>query len=156
MLRALASRTEFYAIIGVDEHVFAPFRVTWKAMGSHLDAAVLSEVDTPYGRKPLLSTHTTSLIATRREYEAHYLCALLNSEVVDRFIRSFSAAGRGFGAPSVIANVAIPKYDGGDPRHRELARLSLEAHKAVAAGQSVDELQEKVNQAARRLWNIES
>jgi len=156
VIREFAKRSEFYAMYAVSQHSLAPYRVTWKRMASRIEAAVLSDVDTPFGRKAVLSLDTTSLVPTDDADEAHFLCAVLNSALVDGYIRSFSSAGRGFGAPSVIKNVAIPKFDKDNPLHRELSGLSMQAHDAVAAGASVDELQTRIDAAARKLWNIDS
>ena len=86
--------------------------------------------------------------------EVHYLCAILNSDVVDSFIRSFSSAGRGFGAPSVMENLAIPEFDSENRLHNRLAELSQEAHTLVARGRDVGEQEAQINEAVRQLWNI--
>ncbi|MBM3313024.1 hypothetical protein FJY70_00360 [candidate division WOR-3 bacterium] len=146
----------FYSQYNIGTWTFARYRVTWKRMASRIEAAVLSSVRTPLGTKPLISTDTTSFIALDDKQEAHYLCALLNSDIVDSYVRSFSSAGRGFGAPSVMANVAIPKFDPQNKLHARLAELSLQAHKLVKAGKTVDDIQQEIDAAARKLWNIKS
>ena len=79
----------FYSIYNTSRLSVAPHRVTWKRMASRLDAVVLSQVLTPFGPKPMVSTDTTAFIPTDDAREAHYLCALLNSAVVGAFVRSF-------------------------------------------------------------------
>jgi len=111
---------------------------------------------TPFGTKPLISTKTTALFPVREKSEAHYLCAILNSDVVDGFIRSFSAAGRGFGAPSVMQNLAVPEFNSGTRLHNRLANLSIEAHDLVAKGRDISDQETQINEAVRRLWNIRS
>ena len=125
-------------------------------MASQMSAAVLSSVKTPFGTKTLISTDTTSFFALDNRQEAHYLCALLNSDVVNSYISSFSSAGRGFGSPSAMENVAIPKFDSRNRLHVRLAELSEEAHALVKADKPTDEVQKQVDEAVRKLWNIKS
>ncbi len=154
VVRQFAERTEFYAMYGIGEYTFARYRVAWKRMASRLAATVLSTLRTPFGTKPVISTDTTSFFTARNKVEAHYLCAILNSAVVDGFIRSFSSGGRGFGAPSVMQNLAIPPFDENNRLHRRLRELSQEAHGRVARGQGIEDVREQINQRVRELWNI--
>lgn len=156
VVREFAEKTEFYAMYGIGEYTVASYRVTWKRMASKLEAVVLTTLPTPFGRKTVISTDTTSFFVARNRGEAHYLCAILNSDIVDGFIRSFSSAGRGFGAPSVMENLAIPEFDSENKLHNKLADLSQEAHTVVARGEDVSDQEAKINEAVRRLWNIKS
>ena len=118
----------FYSQFNVADYTFARYKVVWKRMASDLVAAVVSQAKTPYGFKMVIPTDTTSLIATEDEGEAHYLCAVLNSAPVREFIKTYSSAGRGFGAPSVMRHVGIPKFDPRNPVHVGLAELSQQLH----------------------------
>lgn len=127
-VRELAERTEFYSMFAIGPYTVARYKVVWKRMASDLVAAVVSQAKTPYGFKMVIPTDTTSLIATEDEGEAHYLCAVLNSAPVREFIKTYSSAGRGFGAPSVMRHVGIPKFDPRNPVHVGLAELSQQLH----------------------------
>ena len=76
--------------------------------------------------------------------------------MVDEYIRSFSSPGRGFGAPSVMNNLAIPKFNSNNKIHMKIAELSQKAHNLVAQGKEIEELQNDLNEAVERLWNIKS
>ena len=156
VVRQFAEKTEFYAMYGIGEYTVATYRVTWKRMASKMAAMVLSTLPTPFGRKTAISTDTTSFMVARNRGEAHYLCAILNSDIVDSFIRSYSSAGRGFGAPSVMENLAIPEFDSENRVHSRLADLSIEAHKLVGRGHAIADPEAQINEAVRRLWNIRS
>jgi hypothetical protein len=119
-------------------------------------AVVLSTVETPFGRKPIISTDTTSYFAVENQAEAHYLCAVMSSALIGDYIRSFSSAGRGFGAPSVTNTLAVPKFEQTNKLHRRLAELSLEAHKLVAKGSEPDEPQAAINETVKQLWTTKS
>ncbi|MCX7886568.1 MAG: N-6 DNA methylase, partial [Verrucomicrobiae bacterium] len=123
-VRELAERTAFYAMFGIGPYTVARYKVVWKRMASDLVAAVVSTHKTPFGHKKVIPTDTTSLIACEDEAEAHYLCALLNSEPVREFVKSFSSAGRGFGAPSVVSHIGIPKFDPKNRLHQRLSKCS--------------------------------
>ncbi len=124
----LEARHPFYSQFNVGTETLAPFKVVWGRMASDLSAAVVSDWAGLLGRKMLLPLETTAFIGVRTPEEAHYLCAVLNSSPVRAFIRSFSSAGRGFGTPSVLSHLRLPRFDPSSPTHGELARLSTAMH----------------------------
>jgi len=156
VVREFALKTEFYAMYGISEYTFEKYRVVWKRMASKMAAVVLSRLRTPFGLKTAISTDTTSFIAVQDEKEAHYLCGILNSKVVDEYIGSFSSPGRGFGAPSIMSNLAIPKFNGKHRLHRRISELSPKAHTLVAQERGIEELQRDLDEALESLWNIKS
>ena len=123
----------YYSQFNIAPETFAPFKVVWKRMTNDLAAAVVSEWDGPLGAKLILPLETTAFIGLDNADEAHYLCAYLNSGVVRRFVKSFSAAGRGFGTPSAIGRVRIPKFDPANPAHLKLAEISRHCHRVGQA-----------------------
>jgi hypothetical protein len=157
-LRQLAERTAFYAVFGVADYTVARYKVVWKRMTSDLIAAVISQFKAPFGFKTIIPVETTALIATDNEGEAHYLCAIINSTPVREFIKSFSSAGRGFGTPSVMNHVGIPKFDSENELHQKLAQLSKTLH-TLKAENKLDEvarLEKDVDASVCRLFGIES
>ncbi|HEX42042.1 MAG TPA: SAM-dependent DNA methyltransferase [Phycisphaerales bacterium] len=137
-VRELAERTEFYAMFGIGPYTVARYKVVWKRMAGDLVAAVIGRHKTPFGWKMIVPTDTTSLFATDRQDEAHYLCAILNSSPVRDFVKSYSSAGRGFGAPSVMEHVGIPTFDGKNKNHGRLSELSRELHRLRADDKEVE------------------
>jgi hypothetical protein len=156
-VRELAERTAFYAMFGIGPYTVARYKVVWKRMASDLVAAVISQAKTEFGWKTIIPTDTTSLFATESENEAHYLCAILNAACVRRFIKSYSSAGRGFGAPSVMEHVRIPKFDETSETHQELAELSKKLHKLVAKGnrEGISKLEQEVDNHVKELFGVE-
>ena len=146
----------FYSMYNISEESFSKYRVVWKRMASKMTAVVLSRLRTPFGLKTAISTDTTSLFAVDDEKEAYYLCGILNSDVVDEYIRSFSSPGRGFGAPSIMSHLAIPKFNSDNKNHIKIVELSQKAHNLVAQGKEIEKLQDDLNEAVERLWNIKS
>ena len=104
----------------------------------------------------VIATDTTSLFPTGNEDEAHYLCAIINSKPVREFLKSFSSAGRGFGAPSVMEPVGIPPFDVSNTLHGELASHSKQLHKKKSRGLDIEctALEREVDDAVRRLFGL--
>jgi hypothetical protein len=146
----------FYSMYNISEESFAKYRVVWKRMASKMAAVVLSRLRSPFGLKTAISTDTTSLFAVDDEKEAQYLCGILNSKVVNEYIGSFSSAGRGFGAPSVMSNLAIPKFNSDNKIHMKIMVLSQRTHNLVAQGKEIGKLQDELDEAVENLWNIKS
>jgi hypothetical protein len=150
------SGSPFYSQFNIAEYTFARYKVVWKRMASDLVAAVASQAKTPYGFKTIIPTDTTSLIATEDEAEAHYLCAVLNSTPVREFIKTYSSAGRGFGAPSVMQHVGIPRFDPANAAHTGLADLSRELHALREKDREIEmpPLEKQVDALAERLFGL--
>ncbi|MBM4038257.1 MAG: hypothetical protein FJ290_07045 [Planctomycetes bacterium] len=155
-VKQFAERTEFYAMFGIGPYTVARYKVVWKRMASDLVAAVASHVKTPYGFKTIIPTDTTSLIATEDEAEAHYLCAVLNSTPVRDFIKTYSSAGRGFGAPSVMQHVGIPTFASGNLVHASLAQLSRQLHDLREKDRLMEmpPLERQVDELAAQLFGL--
>jgi methylase of polypeptide subunit release factors len=153
-VRELAERTAFYAMFGIGPYTVARYKVVWKRMANDLVAAVIGQHKTDFGWKTIIPTDTTSIFATEKDDEAHYLCAILNSLPVRKFIKSYSSAGRGFGAPSVMEHVGIPKFDTKNKNHVKLSELSKALHRLRAKGKEteMDKLEDEVNAAAWKLF----
>jgi len=154
VIKQLMESTSFYAMYAVGDYTFAKYRIAWKFMASKINATVISKVKTLFGVKPVVSTKTTAFFAVDNKDEAHYLCAILNSEIVNDFIKSFSSAGRGFGTPSVMKHLAIPCFNNSNEVHKKLAELSEKAHDLVKRGKSTEDVERQINTVVIKLWNI--
>jgi len=94
------------------------------------------------------------LVAFDNEKEAHYVCAVLNSTPA-RFIVASYAISIQLG-PHVLENIKVSKYDPKNNTHKELIRLSMQCHEKVAAGISVGDLEEQIDELAAELWGLSS
>lgn len=124
-------RHPFWSMFNVGTYTLERWRVGWRIMGSKMAAAVL-----PFeGERPVLPQNTHAFISCETEDEAHYLCAMLNSSLVNFLVRSYSVAGgKSFAPPHIMEYVKIPRYDARDQSHAKLARLSEECHRAAEQG----------------------
>ena len=148
----------FYGQRNISHHVFANYKVVWKRQGNDLVAAVVSHQKTIFGYKTTICLDPCSLFSTNNESEAHYLCAIINSKPVRDFVKSFSSAGRGFGTPSVMEHIAIPKFDPQNPLHQKLAEISKKCHKLKEENKEkeIKALEKENDELVKKLFEIES
>lgn len=146
----------FYSQFNICEDTFSRYKVVWKRMTNDLIATVISQWKTPFGYKTIIPFETTALIATDNESEAHYICSIINSTPVRDFIKSFSSAGRGFGTPSVMEHIGIPKFKKDNKTHKKLCELSKKLHKLKLKGveKGVVELEKEVDKSVCALFGI--
>ena len=130
--RRYQERGPFYSMYNVGPYTMAPVKVVWRRMDRRLNAAVVEEDDDPLlGRRPVIPQETCVLVACDSADEAHYLCAVLNSAVVNELVRASSVrGGKGFGTPGMLEFVPLGRFQPDNRRHGELAALSRTAHAA--------------------------
>jgi SAM-dependent methyltransferase len=122
----------------------APLRVVYAASGT-LPAAMLLRDDTAIIEHKLYWTRPST------EDEAHYLCAILNSETARSRAERYQSRGQ-FGArdfDKVVFNLPIPVFDAAKTLHRELAEAGAQAE-VVAASVELKE-GEKFQRARKRI-----
>jgi hypothetical protein len=150
----------------ISRKTFAPFKVVWRTMGSSIDATVLEATDDKrVGKKTLIHKNTVISVSLDDKSEAHYLCAVLNSALVNFVARSYSVkGGKSFGSANLLGFIAIPKYASSNAIHQRLAALSQQAHALAAQTSEVSETSEvsarlaaieaEIDLAAAKLWGI--
>lgn len=148
----------FYSQFNISKETFALYKVIWKAMSNDIIASVISQVRTTLGYKAAIPLHTTSFFSSNNESEAHYLCAIINSNPVREFIKSFSSAGRGFGTPSVMEHVGIPKFDPGNKIHKKLSEISIKCHKLKLLNKEkeIEELEKENDILVKKLFGVKN
>jgi len=155
--RRYQAHAPFWSMYNVGPYTLAPWKVVWRRMDRQINAAVAGPINDPWlGLRPLVPQETCVLIAAGSAQEAHYLCALLNSSVAGFLVRSHSVCGgKGFGTPSILDFLALPRFDPHDSRHAHLAACSLEAHDKTARGEDCSALQQEMDRLAARLWGVD-
>ncbi len=138
----------FWSQYNVGPYTFAPYKVVWKEQSSEFQAAVVSSLN----GKAIVPDHKLMLIALQEVIEAHYVCAILNS-TPSRFVVCGYAISVQLG-PHILKNIKIPKFDPNNETHQGLAYLSMKCHEKVAAGISVSDLEEQIDEHAAELWGL--
>ena len=123
------------------------FRVLYGGSGTNIACFVL-EVGTSelrvYRRRVqgVIVDYTCFYYTAQTKAEAHYLCAILNSQYVNQQIKAHQPEGL-WGARHIqrtpFEACAIPIFDTNNPDHLDLARLSQEAHARIEEMKTLEE-----------------
>ena len=104
----------------------APIRIVYTKAGTNLVAAVVRD-------ETAIIDHKLYWAAAENPEEAYYLCAILNSEALRASVEQFQSQGQ-WGArdfDKYVFNLPIPKFDGNDSLHRELASVGKTAEEVA-------------------------
>jgi len=145
----------FYSIYNVGGYTFAPYKTVWKEISVGLKAAVISTASHPHmARKVVVPDHKLTLVGLTRPDEAHFLCALLNCVLARYIVQTYTITTQI--STHILEHVGVPKYDGRNSLHRELALLSQRAHGFAAKGEkeALKEVGEEMDRKAAGLWDI--
>jgi len=139
----------FYAIYNVGKYTFAPYKVVWAEIAKTLVAAVVSSQELPYGlgEKPIVPDHKIYFVPLDDEDQAHFLCALLNSEPVRTFVDSFTVKTQ---VGTLFRHLRLPSFVPADPTHSRLVELSKKAHSEGIT----DEIQSEIDRLVVSLLSV--
>lgn len=153
-----ATNAPFYTMFNIITETMSPWKVVWP-MGSNDMKAAVTHLHSVNGNPKVVIpiTGTMTYLPVTEEDEAHYVCCILNSSPVREYIKSFSSAGRGFGAPSIISHIRIPTFNAKDKSHLELATLSKRAHHEVRKGnlKEVALIEQKIKREISQFYGID-
>jgi hypothetical protein len=144
------ARDPFYSMYNVGPYTLAPYKVAWREVSTDLRAAVVEPCDT--GR-PIVPDHTLIAVKVDSKEEAHYLCTLLNSSVVNFIVRGYVALHP---SPHVMKYIPVPKFSAIHEIHRALAKASTKAHRVIKddQGEAVEEAEAEIDELAAKLWGL--
>jgi hypothetical protein len=145
-----------YRRLLISQHSSGYYNVLLGTSGTHIASCIVDatannlEAEGRFTHGFLADTKTF-FYQTKESSEAHYLCALLNSQYVDEAIKQYQSKGA-WGERDIYRRpfevLPIPKFDAQDKRHLRLAELSQECHRKVAQltleGKSIGSLRNKV------------
>ena len=116
----------FYTMFDVGTYTFTPVKTVWQGFGSEMQAAVITQ----QGAKAVMCNQAMHpFIGLQHEDEAHYLAALLNSAPFEYAVISHTQqGGKSFAQSGILETLRLPAFNPEQRVHRELARLSWEAH----------------------------
>jgi hypothetical protein len=141
----------FYSMYNVGPYTTAPIKVVWRRMDHRMNAAVVTSIDDPIlGPRPVIPQETCVMIACDSLEEAHYLCAVLNSSLVNYIVQSHSVrGGKGFGTPSMLTYLNLRRFDPLNIVHKELANSSEAAHREISP-----EIETRINRLVAELYGF--
>jgi hypothetical protein len=142
-----------FAIYNVGEYTFAPYKVVWAEMAGSLQAAVISESELPFvGQyKPIVPDHKVYFVRFHEPKYAHYVCALLNSDPIRRFVDSFTIKIQ---VGTLFRHLTLPQFDPSNRDHSLLAKLSQAAHLKLSASsgsEPIEKEKQNINRIVERM-----
>ena len=143
----------FYSMFDVGDYTFAPYKVVWPNIASEIVSAVISIK----GEKPILPQHIITIVACSSQKEAHYICALMNSKVVNFALQSYSQkGGKSFGDPHVLQNIRIPEFNPQDKVHLQLVEFSEKAHELAKKNDegNLKEVEREIDELSAQIWKL--
>ena len=144
----LSERYDYHKLL-TKQNVIDRFRVIYGGSGTNIACCV---VDIDYDELRIYRRRVRQFVVdttcfhytAATEAEAHYLCALLNSQFVNQQIKAHQPEGL-WGARHIqrtpFEACAIPIFDAGNSDHQELARLSIAAHDKIEEMKGMEENQ---------------
>jgi hypothetical protein len=141
----------FYALDNVGTYTFSPFKVVWREQNKRMVACVVSSKnDSPCKGKLIIPDSKVLFCSVDTEAEAHYMCAILNSEPISKIIEGYTIeTQRG---TDILENIKIPKYDLNNGLHKELSDLSIKAHLAYKKQEGFETVEAKINKLVLKLF----
>ena len=121
---------EFYSLSKIGPYTFADYIVAARD-NSKFCASVINKTVTPWGEiKNTICVKHTIIISQRKdkkfidEDEAYYICGILNSDIVKKYIEG-SFKSNGFSLNK--SNIYLPKYNKDNSLHVKICTLSKKA-----------------------------
>lgn len=146
---------EYYALARTGRYCHADWYVIFRDNTKWV-AAVTGKIDTDWGgtKIPAFQNHCVSICEGRNgkfitEDEAHYICAILNSHIVEDYILSTSDK-RTF---KIRIPVKILPFDPDNANHAKLADLSKQAHEKYADLKAIETIRSEIDTYYKRTLN---
>lgn len=116
------AQKNWQALFGIGAYSFAPFRVTWRALGARkMEAAVIS--------RGMANQSMHCFIPVVNQEEAFYLAGILNSPSIDRELKSCTKAGSmSFGQPGILSRLTLPPFEETGATGKQISHLSRKLH----------------------------
>jgi hypothetical protein len=143
----------FYSMFDVGDYTFATYKVVWPRIASEIVSVVVS---LKYG-KSILPEDIVTLVACKSLEEAYYICSLMNSTFANFALQAYSMkGGKSFGAPHVLQNIRIPKFDPNNKLHLYLAELSQKAHEVAKMNNqhTLNQIEEEIDKVSAQIWGL--
>ncbi len=132
----MISRLDYHGLL-TSQNPGKKYAVLYTAVGKNIASCVINKENLPdfYGVTPrgFIADHRTYLFETNREDEVHYLCAILNSNVINEAIKSSQTRGA-YGERDIHNRplmFPIPEWNSKDSIQRRLASESKKCHNKV-------------------------
>ena len=151
----------FYSVYDIGCYTFKPYKVVWKYISGKISgkgmfyAAVMPpQKDIYLGKKLVIPDTKLMFVSTKKEDEAHYLAAVLNSSIARLMVAGYSVETAI--STHVLKYVRVPEFNAKDKTHIKLSELSKKAHKFTADGKHdrVLKIEEEIDKIVADMYGI--
>lgn len=126
--RTRMQNAPYYAVYNVGEYTFSPWKVVWAEQpgSTGFPSAVVNcaSID-GIGRKVLIPDHKVYFADFNEASPAYYLCGLLQSNIVKRYLESFLITVQ---VGDIFTHMKLPEYNPASPIHAKIVDMVREAH----------------------------
>jgi hypothetical protein len=145
----------FYSIYNVGKYTFAPYKILWSQVADELNAVVVSSSFAPNAanEKVIVPDHSVCSISFHDSFEAHYVCACLNSVIARSIVKNYIAIHP---SPNIMHYLPIARYNSKSKIERQLAELSEHCHLATVSGDTakVKQAEKQIDALTAEMWGI--
>ncbi len=146
------NNSPFYSIYDLGDWD-SKYKVVWKSMGFYPKFVVVSSAkDDILGEKLILPEHVLYFIPSNSSDEAHYVCAILNSSIIEENLRALSSKSKSGLSKTIVGKIKLDKFNPKNKTHRKLAKLSKKAHQLAEKNESLNEVQTKIDLFVEELY----
>jgi hypothetical protein len=136
----------FYSCYDIGKYSFAEYKVVWKALGTGMQACVIGK----HENKIIVPDHNVMLIPFSKADEAHFICAVLNSDLATLFVTSYI---EWFFSTHILEYFNIPTYNPKNKDHQILVGLSKTAHKKISE-KELEKTESLLNKIVNKIFGI--
>ncbi|OQB41357.1 MAG: N-6 DNA Methylase [candidate division CPR1 bacterium ADurb.Bin160] len=135
-----------HGLYNIGGYTFSPYKVVWKALASGMISSVISTIKTEHSpEKLVIPDHNVLMIPFENKEDAHYLCGVLNSKIINDFVTSYISW---FYSSHILEHINIPDFDNNNLDHIDIAKLSIQGHKN---GKLSKDEQNKLNKLVEKI-----
>lgn len=136
------SNVPIHGLYDIGRYTFSEYKVVWKALASGMVATVIDNAN----EKMIIPDHNVLMIPFENADEAFYLCGILNSQIVNDFVKAYISW---FYSSHILEHLNIPNYNKKDKKHIQIVNISKSAHNS---GMLKIETQRKLNRLTMEIF----
>lgn len=116
------AQRHWYGLFGVGAYTTQRFKVVWRGLGAKELMAAVTENIIP-------NQAMNCYISTESYDEAHFICAIMNSDIYKEQLLLLNEQGaKSFAQPATINKIFIPPYNPQNQTHIEIKSYSIKLH----------------------------
>jgi hypothetical protein len=144
----------FYSMYNVGPHSLSPYKVLWKYVATELTCAFQGPQGANFlSKRVVIPDHRLMMVGIKKEIEAHYLCAVLNS-APSRFASGTYIVGTQI-STHILENIKVPLFNHKDKNHVRLAQLSMSCHtSAQKESGDIAQLESEIDKLVATIWDL--